>query len=94
MRFLYSGLPDHKAYFVLRRYRTKRGWHVELYSNLYLKPAESVALQAILGSDFKREAFNLFRAHRLSLAPAFWRALPRWNILHARKLTDGTARQA
>jgi hypothetical protein len=82
MRFLRS-LPCIDAErFNMSRYRTRRGWHVEIYSNMELAPAEIVALQAILGSDFRRESFNLYRAHKLPLTPLFWRRLSRWNVLH------------
>lgn len=51
-----------------------------------LSPVETVAMQLLLGSDPKREAFNLLRAHNLGDAPAFWR--DRWNVLYAEKLTE------
>lgn len=71
---------------VLRRYRTRRGYHVELLSRLALEPVAMVALQAILGSDYRREAFNLFRALALPSAPVFWRKLGHWNVLHRGRL--------
>jgi len=51
-----------------------------------LTPAETVAMQLLLGSDPKREAFNLLRAHSLGDAPEFWR--DRWNVLYAEKITE------
>lgn len=45
-----------------------------------------VAMQAILGSDPRRETFNLFRALSLGNAPAFWRENARWNVLYSEKL--------
>lgn len=46
----------------------------------------AVAIQAILGSDWRREAFNLQRALVLAEAPDFWHY--RWNVLYASKLGD------
>lgn len=90
MRVLLDILPGAKDHiYRLCRFRTRRGWHVEIYSDAKLKAAEMVALQAILGSDYRREAFNLFRATKLSLVPRFWRALPNWNVLHTEKLPHG-----
>lgn len=88
MRFLVYGIPDTGHSFRLKRYRTRRGWHMEVYSTLTLPASEVVALQAILNSDYRREAFNLFRVHQLPLAPRFWHALPNWNILHSEKITQ------
>ena len=94
MRFLVMMATLHgcdESSFRMKRYRTRRGWHVELYQSgrgraLRLSSAQTVALQAILGSDYRREAFNLFRAMRLSRAPGFWRKLPHWNVLHKERL--------
>lgn len=43
-------------------------------------PTETVALQAILGSDPMREAYNLTRVRNLSSVPEWWRS--RWNVLY------------
>lgn len=51
-----------------------------------LTTMETVCLQLLLGSDPKREAFNLLRAHSIGDAPAFWR--DRWNVLYAEKITE------
>lgn len=71
-------------------HKTERGVHVILLANWQdrksLEPVEIVALQLLLGSDFKREAFNLMRAHTLGDAPAFWR--DRWNVLHSEKVKE------
>lgn len=66
---------------------TRRGWHISLYVRRRLSPLEIVALQAILGSDWKRELFNLARARGLAAAPSFWRK-DRWNVFYARKLEE------
>lgn len=86
MRFLMSLPHDPGVWFTMRRHRTARGWHVEVYGTLKLDAGQMVALQAVLGSDFRREAFNLYRVTRLPDAPKFWRRLGNWNVLHAQKL--------
>jgi hypothetical protein len=56
--------------------KSRRGWHVLIKLNEKLRPAAMVALQAVLGSDSRREALNLMRAlyieknHRR--VSAFW----------------------
>lgn len=45
-----------------------------------------VAIQAIIGSDWRRETYNLQRALVLADAPDFWQH--RWNVLYASKLGD------
>lgn len=72
----------------IRTDRTRRGWHVLIGLNQNLQPAEIVALQAILGSDDRREALNIMRviAIRKRDPGPFWRN--RWNLLFSRKLQD------
>lgn len=66
----------------LRIDRTRHGYHVVVgVEAVNLGPAAVVAAQAILGSDPKREAFNLMRVGKLATLPAFWRS--RWNVLYA-----------
>jgi antitoxin (DNA-binding transcriptional repressor) of toxin-antitoxin stability system len=65
-------------------FRTRRGWHIEVAVKGRLNVARIVAIQAILGSDPRRETFNLART-------AGWRYLDhyarsRWNVLFDRKL--------
>lgn len=72
----------------LRRRRSHSGkWHaVILYKCVRLPPpAVIVAAQAILGSDSRRETFNLLRAVRLKSAPEAWQLIGRWNTLYERK---------
>lgn len=66
--------------------RSRRGWHVVVPVNAALLPAEQVALQAVMGSDSRRELLNAMRviSIRRRGARPFWRA--RWNLLYARKL--------
>lgn len=42
--------------------RTERGWHVIVRLNKPIEPLATVAIQVIMGSDPKRERFNLVRA--------------------------------
>lgn len=69
-----------------RRRRGGRGWHVVLHLAEPMEPAELIALQAICGSDTRREYLNLHRvlAIRKHGAPAFWQK--RWNILFSGKV--------
>ena len=67
--------------------RTRRGWHVVIGLRETLEPAEQVALQAVLGSDRRREGLNIFRVLCIRRAGAtqFWQA--RWNMLFKGKLS-------
>ena len=40
-----------------------------------------VAAQAVLGSDYKREAYNVMRVQNLDAQSPYWRA--RWNVLYS-----------
>lgn len=64
-------------------YRTRRGWHVEVRVRRRVHPWRIVAVQAVLGSDYRREAFNLRRTARWRDLPAVARA--RWNVLFSNK---------
>lgn len=66
--------------------RTRKGWHVEIGIKASLTPPETVAAQAVLGSDIRREAMNLCRviSLRVHKHSPFWRK--RWNILFLKKL--------
>jgi hypothetical protein len=66
--------------------RSRRGWHCVIRVNAALLPAEQVALQAVMGSDSRRELLNAMRvlSIRRRGARPFWRA--RWNLLYAHKL--------
>jgi hypothetical protein len=69
--------------------KTRRGWHVLIFVRRKLAPRTVVALQAILGSDYRRETFNLLRVLSLAKRPMFWRE--RWNVLyntHERGIAD------
>lgn len=68
-----------------------RGWHVQVVTRARwaVDPVTLVAAQAILGSDAKRELFNLMRAVGLKRRPSFWRQRHRWNTFYRRKLQGG-----
>jgi hypothetical protein len=67
---------------------TNAGFHVEIIVfNFKYSPVVVVALQAILGSDWKRETYNLMRALVVDQAPDFWHQ--RWNVLYSTKLEGG-----
>lgn len=69
-------------------HQTARGFHAivnaEWPDAREIQPLETVCLQLLLGSDSKRETFNLLRAHNLGDAPAFWQ--DRWNVLYSEKI--------
>lgn len=62
--------------------KTRRGWHVVLFLARDLQPLETVAVQAILGSDPKRETFNLARVMGGRAKDSI-----RWNLLFDYKLS-------
>lgn len=67
--------------------RTRRGWHVTIAVPRRLSAHTVVCLQAILGSDPKRETFNLVRVRNLRNVPPFWRG--RWNVFYTRHNREG-----
>lgn len=64
--------------------RTARGWHVKVAVSRRCSALVVVALQAIMGSDPRRETFNLVRARVLPRVPSEWRT--RYSVLFGRKL--------
>ena len=66
--------------------RTARGWHLVVEWNRDFEPAQTIALQAILGSDPKREALNLWRVLSGIRTEGQKKC---WNILYRRKLGKG-----
>lgn len=75
----------------IRLDRTRRGWHVLIAlcgwkkrlrrrDKVYVAALEKVALQAVLGSDVKREVLNLMRIFNGGGKDK------RWNILYREKL--------
>lgn len=89
--------------FRIRRRRSARGWHVIVFvrpqseAAAVCTPLVVVCAQAILGSDWKREGFNLVRAIHLPDAPTSWQQVGRWNTLYLRKMgafNDGIGEHA
>lgn len=64
----------------IRLDRTRRGWHVVVAVKRRIAAASVVAAQAIMGSDWKREMFNLQRVRKLRSVPKRWRS--QWNVLY------------
>lgn len=67
--------------------RTRHGYHmIVVCRNRYevegMRPLDIVLAQALLGSDWKRETFNLIRVKSLSRFSPLWRQ--RWNVLFHR----------
>jgi len=60
--------------------RTARGWHVLICWDRAMSPAEQIAIQAALGSDYRRETYNLARVFGGKADD------PRWNLLFERKI--------
>lgn len=69
---------------LMRIDRTQHGWHVVLWLKEPLEDWATLALQAILGSDPRREAMNFAR---LLAGPKDDWERQRWNILYERKVT-------
>lgn len=65
-------------------YRTQKGWHLVIEVRRRVHPWRVIAAQAILGSDYRRETFNLRRTGRWRELSAVARS--RWNVLFLRKL--------
>lgn len=62
--------------------RSRHGWHVRVLLNQRIDFSFVVAFQAILGSDWKREAYNSRRAANWRDVSPFWRK--RANVLYSR----------
>jgi hypothetical protein len=79
LRFL--GVRMGWTYGDVRYDRTARGWHVVISVAQDVPFPVVVAAQAILGSDWQRESFNLARAMCIDVVPDFWKV--RSNTLYA-----------
>ena len=66
-------------------YRTQNGWHLEIETPRRVHIWRVVALQAILGSDYRRETFNLRRTGNWRRLSVF--ARERANVLFISKHT-------
>jgi len=64
----------------LRVFETSKGLHVSFETKRQFSDCEAVAIQAILGSDWKREAYNMIRCRNGG-------SLGRHNVLFSKKWT-------
>lgn len=62
--------------------KTRRGYHVIVRFTRRFSPVEIVAMQALCGSDSKREALNLARV----MSRYNRNGIKRWNLLYRVKL--------
>lgn len=72
-------------WYALNRSSSGRGWHLRVKVTRKWAPLRVVAAQAMLGSDWRREAFNAERVRGLRHAGPLART--RWNVLYQRKWT-------
>lgn len=70
------------SFVVVRIDRTRHGYHVTVVVRQRVAFWRVILLQALLGSDWKRELFNSRRAIAWRRVPAFWRE--RANVLYQR----------
>ena len=66
--------------------KTKKGWHRTIKLSSPLPRLAIIAIQALLGSDSRREALNLMRVMRTLRGGMSDFQSRRWNILYASKL--------
>jgi len=68
-------------------YETNKGYHVYVYANpkIELDNKDVIIIQLILGSDYKREAFNLYRV----MSGEYGQKDRSWNVLFHRKFSKG-----
>lgn len=71
-------------------HRTQRGWHVIVHVRQRIAMMRVIALQAALGSDWKREMFNSRRAVAWRYIPRYWRN--RVNVLYERHYREDNGR--
>ena len=64
----------------VRQDRTRNGWHITVGIGRRLSPVRVVLVQALMGSDWRRETFNARRVARLPYVAPLWRS--RWNVLY------------
>jgi hypothetical protein len=57
----------------LRIDRTRHGWHLTARLSGRVSPLRLVLMQALCGSDYRRECYNGVRAMRLRGTSPFWR---------------------
>jgi hypothetical protein len=61
---------------------SRKGWHIEFIIQNPINDYEIVLLQLLLGSDWKRECFNLLRVHSGKFKNQSWNILfkKKWRI--------------
>jgi hypothetical protein len=64
--------------------RTAHGWHVVVFVRGRCSPTRLILIQALMGSDWKRELFNSRRVLAWRHVPPFWRT--RANVLYSRHI--------
>lgn len=62
--------------------QTVHGYHIRVVLRKKISPVSIVCAQALMGSDVKRETFNLKRARVLKRVPVEWRQADAWNTLY------------
>lgn len=72
-------------------HRTRRGYHALIHTTARVSFARAVCMQALLGSDWKRELYNSRRANAWRDVPAFWRT--RANVLYQRHYRGVSSRE-
>lgn len=70
----------------IRDDRTRKGWHRTILLRESLSREGIIAIQALLGSDRRRETLNLMRVLRTRDRDVSEFQDRRWNILYSRKL--------
>jgi len=75
----------------IKAYRTANGFHVYMKLKEKVHPITAVLIQALMGSDYAREAYNAIRVYNLlafpeRYPPYMWQA---WNVLYKEKYVDG-----
>jgi hypothetical protein len=71
----------------IETFRTRKGWHVWIKLTRAISRGARVALQAVLGSDPRREELNLMRVIAIERHDIRGTWAERWNLLFAHKLT-------
>lgn len=69
-------------------YKTRKGWHVKIEIKERIKsPITLTLIQALMGSDYRRETFNMIRAYNLDKKKGAIKEA--WNVLYYKKLVKG-----
>lgn len=74
---IYTSCSDNEL-INLRVFKTNHGYHVYLWYRNKIPDHEIIMLQMAMGSDFRRELFNMIRIRK-------WNSQSNWNVLFTRK---------